>query len=582
MAILRTLPAAVAVAALTVTLVGCGSSDVRDERDQARMERDEAQAAADAAAAEAAAAKQARMDADAAAKQAEMDAAERVKQAEMDAAERVKQAEMDAAERVDQAEMDAAEAKKARMAAEAERDRLKQEEMDRQAAAQTAADREMVSTSRALYQTLDEKDQLMMDAARIMATNKSISWVSDVGANGVVGGTDDTTVALRASGMEPTMMGEWTGKEYKVEVTREARATRDTAMVYTNQGAPTVTGKLFTVQHGGLLDTATRTSVGDAALDGTTPPDGYTADQIRMYIASSEFAATSGTKTHANNSGGGVGSAHTSFEARGTFDGAPGTYRCVPATDSTCSSAVQGGTSANQIQLDGGVWSFTPDVGAMTARETPDPDYFVYGWWLRNSDEKGYEVGTFTDFVDAAPTRTAFTANLLGALEGTATYMGHAAGKYSLLPGLDNPTGDVGHFTANVMLKADWGDESTTALGNLSGTVDGFMGADGMARDWTVELEKTNLALTTDGDAVTDTDTATDGIQMMKTVWTIGDAADAAGGWMGQLYEAAPASHARAGTPTTVLGEFTAEHGVVGEADSAFGHMAGAFGATLQ
>ena len=497
----------------------------------------------------------------------------------------IEQAQMEADAAVEQAQMEAEqavmEAEQAQMEAEAERDRLAQEDADRQAAERTAADRERVSMSRALYQTLDEKPQLMMDVDRIMATNKSISWVEDVGADGAVGGTDDMTVPLRASGMEPEMMGEWTGKQYKVEVTREARSTRDEAMVYTNQGAPTVTGKLFVVQHGDLLDD-TKTFVGDAALDGTTPPNGYDDDQIRRYIASPDFAATSGTKSHAVNTGGGAGAAHSSFEARGTFDGAPGTYRCVPATGSTCSSAVQGGTDANQIQLDGGTWTFTPDVGAMTARSTPDPDYFVFGWWLRNSDEKGYEVGTFTDFVDTAPTRTAFTAASLGALEGTATYVGHAAGKYSLLPGLDNPTGDVGHFTANVMLKADWGDESATALGSLSGTVDGFMGADGTAKDWTVELEKTDLAVTTDGDAVTDTDTTTADIQMMKTVWTIGDAADAAGGWMGQLYEAAPASHARAGTPTTVLGEFTAEHGVVGEADSAFGHMAGAFGATLQ
>ena len=580
MAILRKLPAAVAVAALTALLAGCGSSDVRDERDEARMERDAAQAAAEAAAAEAAAAEAARMEAEAAAEQAEMDAAAAVEQAEMDAAAAVEQAEMDAAAAVEQAEMEAAAAEEARMAAEAERDRLAQEEADRQAAAQTAADREMVSTSRALYQTLDEKMQLVMHApgaaaavGDITATNKSISWL-EADPDGTVGNTDDVTTALRASGAESTTMGEWTGMEYNREVTRATRATRDTAMVYTNQGAPTVTGKLFVVEHGDLLDT-TKTSVGDAALDGTTPPTGYTADQIRMYIAGPEFAASSGTKGHANNTGGGVGSLHTSFETRGTFDGAPGTYRCVPdATTSPCTSAVQGGTSANQIQLAGGTWTFTPDVGAMTARSTPDPDYFVYGWWLRNSDEKGYEVGTFTDVVDADP---AIAVLGITTLEGSATYMGHAAGKYALLPGLDNPTGDVGHFTANVMLTADWGDEA--AIGTLSGMVDGFMGADGMARDWTVELQKTTLRATGETDSGL---TSTDSVEMMQTVWTIGDAADAAGGWMGTLHEASPASSPRAGTPTTALGEFTAEHGVVGEADSAFGHMAGAFGATLQ
>ena len=389
-------------------------------------------------------------------------------------------------------------------------------------------------------------------------------------------------VVLRASGAEPTMMGDWTGKEYKGELTRVARATRDTAMVYTNQGAPTVTGKLFVVEHGALLDatggvartfipSATLLTTSDVTVGGTT----YTPSQIHGYIASPEFAATSGTKRHAHNTGGGVGTQHSSFEARGTFDGAPGTYRCVETTAGTpCTSQVQGGTSGDEILLGDGTWTFTPDVGAMTARSTPDPAYFVFGWWLRNSDEKGYEVGTFTNTVGPAAVVPAAT---IATLQGSATYMGHAAGKYSLLPGLDNPTGDVGHFTANVMLKAEWG--NATEPGSLSGMVDGFMGADGMDRDWTVEFQKTTL--TTTGGTDADTSTPTD-IDTMKTVWTIGDAADAAGGWVGQLYEVSPTSSPRAGTPTTVLGEFTAEHGVVGEADSAFGHMAGAFGATLQ
>jgi len=575
MAILRKLPAAVAVAALTATLVGCGSSDVRDERDQALMERDAAQAAAEQAQMEAeqaqAAAEQAQMDAEqaqAAVDQAQMEADAAVEEAQMEADAAVEQAQMEADAAVEEAEA-------ARMAAEEERDRLAQEAADREAAEQTAADRAMVATSRALYQTLDEKMQLDMDSDSITADNKSISWDPPPAD---VGDTADDEFSLRPSGADPTMMGEWTGNEYKVEVTREARATRDTAMVYTNQGAPTVAGKLFVVEHGDLLDDDTKTSVTDAALDGTTPPTGYTADQIRMYIASPEFAATSGTKTHANNSGGGVGSPHMSFEARGTFDGAPGTYRCVPGTDSTCSSAVQGGTSGNQIQLDGGTWTFTPDVGAMTARSTPDATYFVYGWWLRNSDAEGYEVGTFTDYVGLTIDGSVGDDSddlAIDALEGSATYMGHAAGKYSLLPGLDNPTGDVGHFTANVMLKAEWGD--LTAIGSLSGTVDGFMGYDGMARDWTVELQKVDL---TSAGATGDADSVTTGTQNQETVWTIGTAADAAGEWTAQLYEASTSP--RTGTPTTVLGEFTAEHGVVGEADSAFGHMAGAFGATLQ
>ena len=582
MAILRKLPAAVAVAALTVLLAGCGSSDVRDERDEARMERDAAQAAAEAAAAEAAAAEQARMEAEAAAEQAEMDAAERVEQAEMDAAERVEQAEMDAAERVEQAEMDAAEAEEARMAAEAERDRLAQEEAQRadQMAAQDAAMEE--ATSRALYAALANKSQLMsmpvtggtatlpMNAASVMANNKSISWDENNPLT-ATDATDDTV--LRRTMTEASMMGSWTGAEYKRELTRMERVTTDVAMVYTNQAEPTVTGEPFGVKHRGLLVDAPLAYVDNAAL--------ITTSAVRVLIASPEFAAVSGTKTHPSNQGTvGTDAAGTVleddrfFETRGTLDGAPGIYTCHPTNVDTCISTVQGGTAGTEILLGGGVWTFIPDVGAMTSTSTPDATYYVYGWWLRNSDAEGYQVGTFTDVVSDTP----LDATDFPVLEGKATYMGHAAGKYSLLPGLANPTGDAGHFTANVMLKAEWGDN--TVNGTLEGMVDGFMGADGMARDWTVELKKTGLNTT----GATDADVSTaDAIDTMETIWTInGVEADEAGMWMGTLHEASPDSSPRAGTPTTAVGEFTAQHGVVGTQDTAFGSMAGAFGAELQ
>ena len=688
MAILRKLPAAVAVAALTATLVGCGSGNVKDERDQALADlaaaeearmaavargdaAEEARAAAEAAAAaamaaqmaaeaEAAEAMAAQMaaEADAAAAMEAQSAAEAAAAAAM-AAQMVAEAESAAAMAAQMAaEAEAAEEQAARMAAEAEAaeeetarmaaeaaaaaameaqmaaeaaaaaamaaqtaaeadaeaameakmmaeaaaaaamearmaaddalmkaqeelaatktalmaaeaevDRLEQAEADRLAGEQTDAEREMAATSRALYQTLDEKDQLMMQApvvgateqvdGDIMATDKSISWLVDAGTAvtlDAAGMADDTVVALRPSGADPTMMGEWTGNEYRIEVTRAARSTRDTAMVYTNQAAPTVTGKPFADVHGTLIQT-----------DGTIVAAGFTANPA--LIASPAFVQISGTKMHEGN----TGADDSVFEARGTFDGADGTYRCTGiSTGNTCTSSI----TSDGIALGGEgtqTWTFTPDVGAMTARSTPDAIYFAYGWWLRNSDASGYEVGTFTDYVGAPAALT------INALQGSATYMGHAAGKYSLLPGLDNPTGDVGHFTANVMLKAEWGDG--TAPGSLSGMVDGFMGADGMARDWTVELQKTTL---TEAGATEDIDTTTDGHQAMQTVWTIGTAADAAGMWTGQLYEASGASSPRAGTPTTALGEFTAEHGVVGELSSAFGHMAGAFGATLQ
>ena len=111
------------------------------------------------------------------------------------------------------------------------------------------------------------------------------------------------------------------------------------------------------------------------------------------------------------------------------------------------------------------------------------------------------------------------------------------------------------------MLNVKWGDE--TADGSVTGMVDGFVGADGESRDWSVTLNEADIANATGTFADPDN----------GTVWTMGvDQAGAAGSWSGTFYEA-PAAGDYEGTPTTALGEFRASHGNVGQ-------MAGAFGAT--
>jgi len=155
MAILRKLPAAVAVAALTATLVGCGSSDVRDERDQALMERDAAQAELEQT--------QTELQTELEAAQAELEAA----QAEAEAAQAEAEAQLEmermqaeeaAAEAAAAAEQALMEEEAARMAAEealktaeGERDAL-QETADE---ATTAAD---IATAKALLASLQDAD----------------------------------------------------------------------------------------------------------------------------------------------------------------------------------------------------------------------------------------------------------------------------------------------------------------------------------------------------------------------------------------------------------------------------------------
>ena len=57
------------------------------------------------------------------------------------------------------------------------------------------------------------------------------------------------------------------------------------------------------------------------------------------------------------------------------------------------------------------------------------------------------------------------------ALQGTATYSGGAAGKYAL-HSTTGGTNDAGHFTADATLEANFNNDT------VSGTIDGFMGAD--------------------------------------------------------------------------------------------------------
>ena len=146
------------------------------------------------------------------------------------------------------------------------------------------------------------------------------------------------------------------------------------------------------------------------------------------------------------------------------------------------------------------------------------------------------------------------TALGLDTLKGTATYMGGAAGKYALSSSTGG-TNDAGHFTAKATLNANFTDNSIT------GTIDSFMGADGMSRAWSVELKEAVVA-------------ATGGITRVDandTVWTInGTAAEASGEWPGDLMD-----NGDDNIPKVATGTFHSMYGNDGT-------MVGAFGANVQ
>ena len=239
----------------------------------------------------------------------------------------------------------------------------------------------------------------------------------------------------------------------------------------------------------------------------------------------------------------------------GSFHGVSGTYSCDTGAgrDGTCTAAV---AAAGGFTLGGtGTWTFKPSSAEARVMESADTAYASYGWWLRKAANDG--PFTASAFHDVKGTVTALVDATLNALEGTATYMGGAAGKYALASSTGG-TNDAGHFTARATLEADFGDG--TAGGTITGTIDSFMGADGMGRDWSVELKEASITAAAPIATLTRTDDN-------DTVWTIGETAAAASGeWSGALR-----NQGDDGVPQVATGTFYSEYGTAGKIVGAFG-----------
>ena len=240
----------------------------------------------------------------------------------------------------------------------------------------------------------------------------------------------------------------------------------------------------------------------------------------------------------------------------GSYHGVSGTYNCTPAVAADGCSAAVAATGGFTVSA-GDTWTFTPSDANARVMSMMDMDYASYGWWIRKAANDG--PFTASAFVDEKG--TSGLASGLNALNGKATYMGGAAGKYALASSTGG-TNDAGHFTARAMLEANFtantGTDTTTNA--ITGTLDNFMGADGQPRDWSVKLNGSPIG-----------DTGAIGATMMGTVWTIGDdAAAKSGQWSGNLRE-----NGTDGVPRVVTGTFYSEYGTAGK-------MVGGFGATTK
>ena len=418
-----------------------------------------------------------------------------------------------------------------------EKDRLAREkkaEEDREAKEEADADAR-AETGKALYKALTANPLNFLDDADAVALTDSGLAVNPNGAADDPAGL--VSVSLKA-GDSAGSLGSWSGTNYAH--TDSVTKVVNEAVVYTNRASPNVAPFPYTLTDGTL-----------------------TVDVANIALVMAIEFTHSGTQTHE------VPDRSNAVYIRGTYDGAPGEYSC--GTDCTSTNDGKGSPSAL-----GGTWTFKPDAGAMVSQ--PDANYLYYGWWVRK--DKDGDPTEASAFAGVAGTIAALAADPVSAISGSATYSGHAAGKFAMSNPLDG-TGDGGHFTADATLTAKFGANAAPNNGGVSGTIDNFMAND-KSVPWSVTLNRapwgTNGAFATPN--ADDTNTEVD--ESKGTVWTIdGRKADASGAWSGQMYDEKPGNPGSptpgdgSNVPTTVTGTFYSEF-------SSFGRLVGAFGAEKQ
>ena len=277
------------------------------------------------------------------------------------------------------------------------------------------------------------------------------------------------------------------------------------------------------------------------------------------------------------------------YETAGTYNGAPGTYRCNGTANCTVTFNDDSGISG---MSDG--WVFTPDEGATS--DQPDYAYLSYGFWLqRTTDADGAvtydEVETFAMAHGLPETDDGNTADGgIGSVMGTASYSGSSVGVYvkNVLDQQANiVTATSGHFMADVALNATFGGNSVPANDHftISGTVTGFELSGGEENDWAVTLGLTDFSGRTTGNEPGMSEPGTIHVNEFSGVAT-GDATAPAGSWSGTFWGLAGSAVDHDGdgsetTPTPAINQAPAA--VTGEFNAHFtdGVAAGGYGANI-
>ena len=263
------------------------------------------------------------------------------------------------------------------------------------------------------------------------------------------------------------------------------------------------------------------------------------------------------------------------FETAGTYNGAPGMYRCdASGVDCTVTLDAKGKVTA----VSGG-WIFTPDKGATS--DVLDANFLRYGFWLKNTEKDGAttynEVETFADAVG----HTAYPDSNTGMQNavGSATYEGGAAGVY--VKNVFDSEGEIdtatsGHFTADVSLTATFG--GSNAASNQQFTIGGGITNFGLSDDdgdpgWGVNLKLADFSGRGAGD---EPGKSEPGNNYANSFSGDAEGGGATGSWSGMFYGSGGETTAdddgsATNHPVAVAGEFNANF--------SNGAVAGAYGA---
>ena len=418
------------------------------------------------------------------------------------------------------------------------------------------ANKAMVAMAMKLHAGLSDNvnDAGTEDDANTALANSGAGFSTFTSSGDVTMTTDggSTTVDVTKTDTAVPSLADWAGSDY----VKSESGTTDHVVLYSNQRTETKSVKFsekFGVDGLNILTPTAMNSMKFEIIEASL--------NANSQLVKGDDFATSGTKMHSEND-------EDEESVMGTFDGVSGKYSCTQSGTTTCDSQVN---ATGNITLAGG-WSFVADsLDSMTMTKTMDAAYLIYGWWSRESSA-GVDVATFASTVPSSGTTVESGNTAANGINGTATYIGGAAGKYAVY----NPLGDnssAGAFTANATLTANFTNNK------ISGELTDFM-ANGESMDWAVSLDDGDAA-NIDASGIGNTSGST--ADNVTTTWTMGGVADdPRGSWSGNFYKsngATSTTEPDTQAPTAVTGEFTAMYDVGG---LNIGQMAGAFGAELE